>query len=212
MIEPVAQEVASSTQPEGLALGRPASVSERRRVEELIAGNLLGADECISAPEVALALAVEQGSLSLDDPWLRPEDAQLDETMKDVVRCWLGRPTSAERRHAKQLQRLRFERSLERHRARERPCAQDARSWAVVGSWELTGVNVRYVRSMVAALAAGTSRRVGRPAYRQSRSRRPRVFACRRGTHATRAGPGDSEGEPLPPPPASASLAGKKHP
>lgn len=198
--------MASSAQREGPAFGRP-SVAEQRRVRELTAGNLLSADECISAPEAALREAVEQGRLSFDDPWLRPEDAQSDETMKDAVRCWLGRPTSADLRHARELQRLRFKRSLERRRARERPCEQDASSWAVVGAWELTGVNARYVRSMLAALAAGTSRRVGRAAHRQSRSRRPRVRACRRGTHATRAGPGDSEGEPFAPPPASALLA-----
>jgi hypothetical protein len=172
-----------------------ASDHERRRVAELIAGRLLGTMECVSVPTSALSEAIERGSLSWDEPWLCAEGAQFDETVKDCVRRRLGLVTSADRREVREAERLRFRRSLERKRLRLDSC-RDAPGWEVAAGWELTGVNGAYVRSMLSAIVAGRSRRAGGVVQRPSRSRRPGVRACRRGTRSTRAGPGDSEGEP----------------
>ena len=192
MIDPVAQELDSST-PQ--TVGRSRSAAERR-VCELIAGDLLSADECQHAPEVALCDAAREERLSFDRPWLRPEDIRYDEGLKDMVRHLLGMPTASEMRDARELQRVRFERALERHRLKHRPRESDRRTWAVIGAWELTGTNADHARSMLTALGACTSRRAGRIGRYRNRSRRPRACSCRRGTRSTRAGPGDSEGEP----------------
>ena len=169
----------------------------QRRVLELVKdGRLLSASE-FSLVDEALALAVSTGLLSFDTQWVCADDAMFDPTLKDNVRKLCGEVTAKERSLDRQAQLRRFGHALERRRAAEGE-HRDRRCLMIVASGELSDLNVHHARSVLRAITAGAQRRASSQgvAHGRSRRRRPGRRTCRRGTRTSRAGPGESDGEP----------------
>lgn len=174
--------------------------AEYQRVCELIAGRLLSAEECVSPPEAALRVAVKEGRFSFDAPWMRPEDARFDESLKDVVRRLLGMTTSWDRRHARKLRVARWRRAREiRLAARGKLCG-DPRAWMIVAAGSPKEPGVAHARRLLHARAISDhtrrARNLGSRPRGRTGARRPRGRSRRRcGPRSTRAGPDDGSGE-----------------
>jgi hypothetical protein len=168
-----------------------------RRVRELVEdGRLLSYSE-IGLVDEALALAVSEGRLSWHTLWVCADDDVFDSTIKDRVRKLLGEATAGERRIDRRVQLCHFERALERRRAMQGEC-RDHRALTIVAAGETSDRNACHARSVLRAITAGVQRRAGSQgvAHGRSRRRRPGRRTYRRSSRTSRAGPGESDGEP----------------